>query len=50
MKGENAERAEAIVGDDLGLRIELASRVALMKMGQSEELGGENQDGAEERN
>jgi hypothetical protein len=50
VKGENAKRAEAVVGDDLGLRIELAGRIALMKMGQGEKLGGENQDGAEERN
>lgn len=50
MKGKDAECAEAVVRDDLGLRIDLALRIALMKMGESEELGGENQDDAEARN
>ena len=50
MKGENTERAEHVVGDDLGLRVELASRVGPMEMGEGKELGSENQDGAEERN
>ena len=50
MKCQDAECAEAVVGGDLGLRVDLAVRIALMKMGDGEELGGENQNGAEERN
>jgi hypothetical protein len=50
MKCQDAECAETIVSDDLGLRIELPGGITLMEMGESEKLGGENQDGAEERN
>jgi len=50
MKREDAKCAEAVVGDDLVLRAELTSRVALMEVGESKNLGGENQSGAEERN
>src|SRR6185437_1133847 len=50
VKGQQTERAEAVVGDDLGLRVELAGRIALMEMGDCEELGGENEGGRDERN
>jgi len=50
MKCEDAKCAQAVVVDDLVLRIELTSWIALMEMGESEDLGGENQCGAEERN
>ena len=50
MKGEVAERAEPVVSDDEGVRIELPRGVALVEVGDREELGGENQGGRDERN
>jgi hypothetical protein len=50
MKREDAKCAQAVVGDDLVLRVELTGCIALMEVGESENLGGENQGGAEERN
>src|ERR1700757_631104 len=47
---EDAKRTKAVVRDDLVLRIDLASGIALMKMGQGEELSGENKEGAQQRN
>ena len=49
MKCQDTERAETVVSDDLGLRVKLPGWITLMEMGESEKLGGENQDGAEER-
>ncbi|MBI3758530.1 MAG: hypothetical protein HY269_02095 [Deltaproteobacteria bacterium] len=46
MKCQDTKCAKAVVGDDLGLRVELPGWITLMEMGESEELGGENQDGA----
>ncbi len=50
MKGQVAQRAQAVVSDDLGLRIELPGGVALMKMGERKQLGRENQDRPDKRN
>ena len=50
VKGQQTERAEPVVGDDLGLRVELAGRIALMVMGEGEKLGGEDEGGGGERN
>jgi len=50
VKDQVAERAQAVVSDDLGWCIELPGNVALMKMRDRNELGGENEDDAEERN
>ena len=50
MKGQQTERTEAVVSDDLGLRVELAGGIALMEMSEGEELGGENDGGRDERN
>ena len=46
VKGQVAQRAQPVVGDELGLRIELPDGVALMKMSKRKELSGENQGGA----
>jgi hypothetical protein len=50
VKGQDAKRAQAVVGDELGLRIELSSGITLMDVSECEELGAENQDSAELRN
>ena len=50
MKCEDAECAQAVVSDDLVLRIDLASGIALMKVGEAKELSGENKEGAQQRN
>ena len=50
MKGKNAERAQTVVSDDLVLRIDLSSGIALMEVGEGEKLSGENKEGAQQRN
>jgi hypothetical protein len=50
MKGQDTQRAKAVLGGDETLRIELPSRISLMEVAEREELGSENQDRAEERN
>jgi hypothetical protein len=50
VKGQVAQRAQAVVSDDLCLRIELPGGIALMEMGEGQDLGGDNQGGADERN
>ena len=50
MKGQVAQRAQPVVGDELGLRIALPDGFALMKMSKRKELSGENQGGAGKRN
>jgi hypothetical protein len=50
MKDQVAERAQAVVSDDLGSCIELPGGVALVKVGDCKELSAENEDGADQRN
>jgi hypothetical protein len=50
VKREDAKRTQAVVRDDLVLRIDLASGIALVKVGEGEELSGENKEGAQQRN
>lgn len=42
MKSQDAKRTQTVVRDDPELRVELPSRVTLMKVGEGNELGGEN--------
>ena len=49
MKGENAKRTQTVVGG-LCLRIDLASGIALVEVGEGEKLSGENKEGAQQRN
>jgi hypothetical protein len=50
VKREDAERTKVVVRDDLVLRIDLASGIALVKVREGEELSGENKEGAQQRN
>jgi hypothetical protein len=42
MKREDAKRTQTVVSDDLVLRIDLASGIALMKVAEGKELRYEN--------
>jgi hypothetical protein len=46
VKGQRAQRAQAVVGNDLALRMELASGIYLMRVGKGKELSGKDQDSA----
>ena len=50
VKREDAERTKVVARDDLVLRIDLASGIALVKVREGEELSGENKEGAQQRN
>ena len=50
VKGQEAERAQAVVGDNLRLRVELPGEVGLMRVAEGNELRAENEDTDDARN
>jgi hypothetical protein len=50
VKREDAKCTQTVVRDDLILRIDLSSGIALMEVGGGEKLSGENKEGAQEHN
>jgi len=50
MKGQKAERAQAVVGDNLRLRVEMPGKIALMRVAKGNELRAQKQDGNDARN
>ena len=50
MKDQHAQRTQAVVGDDLGLRAELANRVSLVEVSEGDELRAQDQRCGSERN